>query len=213
MTATAVGLLSGLRYWSIAVLVILGGILYARSVWPGDAMNSPREAKCELAIVGSLLSTALFLSAWLGGAGRPFTTWFYRLPLDGAQHVTATQALLGICGAVFLLASANRIVRATLVIAGNSLAKRSTESKPDAMRGGRYIGIAERLIVAGMLLAGSAAGAGIIIAAKSVIRLPELRSRVQSTDGAPDEIAEYFLIGTLTSMVVAAAIALIVLAA
>jgi hypothetical protein len=67
----------------------------------------------------------------------------------------------------------------------------------------------ERLIVAGAVLSGSAAAAGFVIAAKGLLRFREIGGASKSN---VDEVTEYFLIGTFTSTVLAAAAAVLVLA-
>ncbi len=64
------------------------------------------------------------------------------------------------------------------------------ESQKDA---GRMIGYLERLIVYFLLLFGQVGAVGFVIAAKAVIRFPEIRE-------GQTALAEYYLIGTLLSM-------------
>lgn len=63
-----------------------------------------------------------------------------------------------------------------------------------APRLGRTIGVLERLVVVTLSFVGAWAGIGLILAAKSVARFKELESRAFS---------EYYLIGTLSSVLVA----------
>lgn len=65
---------------------------------------------------------------------------------------------------------------------------------------GEVIGILERLITFGLMAAGSPAAVGLVVAAKSAARFPEFKD---------PEFAEYFLVGTLTSVGLAVALALI----
>ena len=59
---------------------------------------------------------------------------------------------------------------------------------------GLYIGWLERFLVATALLLQSPSTVGLILAAKSVVRFPELKSF---------RFAEYFLVGTLASFLLA----------
>lgn len=61
---------------------------------------------------------------------------------------------------------------------------------------GRYIGWLERSLLYGLVVIGSADGAALVIAAKSVARFPSFKR---------EEFAEYYLIGSLLSLLVAAA--------
>lgn len=66
---------------------------------------------------------------------------------------------------------------------------------------GRAIGILERIILLPLVILGEWGGIGLILAAKSLARFKELDSR---------PFAEYYLIGTLTSVVVATGTGLVV---
>lgn len=74
----------------------------------------------------------------------------------------------------------------------------SSESKPDGMKGaGFYIGILERLLVTSLIIFWpklDAAAIGLIFSAKSIARFPEFQKT---------RFAEYFLIGSLTSFLIA----------
>jgi hypothetical protein len=69
------------------------------------------------------------------------------------------------------------------------------------LRGGTWIGALERLAVTGSMLAGYPAGVAFVIAVKGLGRYPELRENPGSS--------ERFVIGTLASMVWAAALGLL----
>lgn len=75
---------------------------------------------------------------------------------------------------------------------------------PGVPGSGRAIGILERLILLPLVVLGEWGGIGLILAAKSLARFRELDSR---------PFAEYYLIGTLTSLVVAMVTGLLLRAA
>jgi hypothetical protein len=65
----------------------------------------------------------------------------------------------------------------------------------------------ERIFILGLGLAGQITAASIVIAAKGLIRFPELQSAKDGTtsvkgDGI-DEVTEYFLVGSFVSWLVA----------
>lgn len=92
--------------------------------------------------------------------------------------------------AVLLTAPANWLVRLVLRLV-------RVESPADSNRAGRWIGILERLLIFVLVVAGQAAAAGIVVAAKSILRFPEISSE-------PKQIApEYVLIGSLASWLLA----------
>lgn len=67
----------------------------------------------------------------------------------------------------------------------------------EALRGGLWIGLLERALIAGFIMAGFPPGIAIVVAIKGLGRYPEL------TKDNP-VAAERFIIGTLTSLLVAA---------
>lgn len=71
--------------------------------------------------------------------------------------------------------------------------------------GGRVIGPLERLLLVGLGLAGAAAVIAALVAAKGVVRFPEI-----SADRGTGSNAETFLVGSLTSWAVAAGGALLI---
>jgi hypothetical protein len=64
----------------------------------------------------------------------------------------------------------------------------------DNLRTGRIIGVLERLLVFFLVVQGEWGAVGLVVAAKSIIRFKDLEQR---------HFAEYYLIGTLTSLLVA----------
>jgi len=68
------------------------------------------------------------------------------------------------------------------------------ESKPGLPAAGKYIGWLERALILTFLVTGNAQSIGLLIAAKTLVRYPEIK------DDTKAHFAEYFLIGTLTSV-------------
>lgn len=69
--------------------------------------------------------------------------------------------------------------------------------KPGLPSAGKYIGWLERSLVLTFIVAGYPEGIGLLLAAKALVRYPEIKN---DTKG---HFAEYFLIGTLTSVTLA----------
>ncbi|MGC5166320.1 hypothetical protein [Luteimicrobium sp. DT211] len=86
-------------------------------------------------------------------------------------------------------------------------AQPSNAPQPDApdaaavLRGGTWIGILERLAVTGCLLTGFAPGVAVVVAVKGLGRYPEIRDN--------PGVSERFVIGSLASLVWAAAAGLL----
>ncbi|OFR86331.1 MULTISPECIES: hypothetical protein [Micrococcus] len=80
---------------------------------------------------------------------------------------------------------------------------------PDSgLRGGRWIGPVERLLLAGLGLAGAYQVVAALMAAKGIVRFPEI-----SADAGKGSRAEEFLVGSLTSWGLAFVSALLIFAA
>ena len=75
------------------------------------------------------------------------------------------------------------------------LAPSDSKGKPGIDRAGRYLGMVERSLVLAAVLVGKIEFIGYIFAAKSIARYPEMKEESQ--------FAEYYLIGTLTSISIA----------
>jgi hypothetical protein len=73
---------------------------------------------------------------------------------------------------------------------------RGTEDTPGMESAGRYIGWLERALLYGLIVLGSADAAALVVAAKSIARFPSF---------SEEKFAEYYLIGTLLSLLIAAA--------
>ncbi len=146
-----------------------------------------RGAEFELgASIGYALLSALIVGDRAPG---PLVTIFY-LPI--ADH-----RLAAICFSVALLGFLHRggtqVVRAILTRAGSLPTVASQVDEVEYNRG-RLIGSIERLLLAGVVAAGSYAALGFLMAAKGLVRSKDLEKH---------EFAEYFLIGTLASTALA----------
>jgi len=69
--------------------------------------------------------------------------------------------------------------------------------KPGLPSAGKYIGWLERSLVLIFIVAGYPDGIGLLLAAKALVRYPEIKNDTKA------HFAEYFLIGTLTSVTLA----------
>ena len=74
---------------------------------------------------------------------------------------------------------------------------------PGVLRGGAWIGILERVLITGGIIVGLPEVIAVVIAVKGLGRYPELRETDNELRGG---VAERFIIGTLSSFLVAAGI-------
>jgi hypothetical protein len=140
--------------------------------------------------LGITIAYAL-LSALIVGDGGPSPLFsIVQLPLSDNRLAALcfSAAILG-----FLHRGGTQVVRAILTKAG-SLPTVASEVDEVEYNRGRLIGSIERLLLAGVVAAGSYAGLGFLVAAKGLVRSKDLEKH---------EFAEYFLIGTLASTALA----------
>jgi len=129
---------------------------------------------------------------------------------------TPAELALGVGALVFLAATSNGVVRAVLAVAGTKVT-----GAEERLRAGRYIGAIERFLIFGLAVSGQATAAALVVSAKSILRFPELSRKAgeadadrKRSDGEDresevvadvDVITEYFLLGSLTSWLLALA--------
>jgi hypothetical protein len=93
-------------------------------------------------------------------------------------------------GGLFLTLPSNWLVRQVLRLTRQ-------ETTPSHNQAGRWIGVLERLLIYVLMLAGAAAAAGLVVAAKSILRFPEISGKPAAID------PEYVLVGSLASWLLA----------
>lgn len=169
------------------------------------ARRRRRLAAGMLVAMGVVLCLAIGMSGSAGHVSGPLDCWYSGLDTPVARRVPLEQFMVGLGVVVFLVASANQIVRLVLETAGTPAWKGE-----DTFKGGRFLGPLERLLIAAMVLGGDLTGGVIVIAAKGLLRLSEMRS--DKGLGPNSDAVEYLLIGTFTSLVVAGGLAGLVLA-
>jgi hypothetical protein len=94
------------------------------------------------------------------------------------------------------LATVNVLVRLVLDAVGVP-----ASDNEKSLKGGRLLGPMERLLIVGLGLAGHVTAASIVVAAKGLLRFPELQRG--SDTGGPSDVTEYFLIGSFASWLLA----------
>ncbi|PRY56058.1 hypothetical protein BCF74_1205 [Knoellia remsis] len=169
------------------------------------------EALLVLALTGAAL---VGFSGFASPADGPLASWlaWADVPLVGSAESLDT-VLLVVGLFVANLSTGNIIVRLVLVSVGALRPSESTEHpsdtpEPPRLKGGRLLGPMERVFILGLGLAGQVTAASIVIAAKGLLRFPELQA-VRKSDGAEvrgagiDEVTEYFLVGSFVSWLVA----------
>ena len=183
---------------AVAAVGVLGVLLWVAA----DSAPLRASGRTPLAVVAAMAVVVLALVPAAPPVGGLLQRWYAGLDLPGLAGVGVEAALAAVAGALFLLASANRVVRLVLSCAGTP-----PVSGEAALRGGRLLGPLERTFILALALAGDLTAAAVVIAAKGVLRLPEIRSAKTEKRGGADVVTEYFLVGTFTSWLLAVAVA------
>lgn len=214
---------SGQHWWwsPIAAAAIIAWLLTTR--------ESDGGHRAGYWAVGGLAAAIVVAFVWgplLPPASGPIVDWYRSLPYVALGTVSYVSFALTIGGALFLVETANVIVRLALRGEKTSTAEvlAAAASAPPApvetrgrrwwrarttpiasappepapafteLKGGRFIGPLERLFLLALVLAGAFTAVAAIVAAKGIIRFPEI-----SRDAVGGSKAEYFLVGSFAS--------------
>ena len=197
------GLLAGAGDLGAGGLAGLAAVVVAVVVWGesvtygfGSTRFALPLAVLGLVLVAGLLATAAatpsdsLLDDWLGASSLPVLA-----DLDDGRALLAAGSLL------VQLSTGNVVVRLVLGATGTTNPLRTTTGAAPALKGGRLVGPMERVFIVGLGLAGEVTAASIVIAAKGLLRFPELQSARASPRAGPGihEVTEYFLVGSFVS--------------
>lgn len=187
VVAAALGLGAGWHTLWIALLVLLVIV-----VWLDAASHRSSAGTRVLAVV---LLGLLVASPALRFADAPLQRWYDGLPVPGLATVPLERAALAVGILLFLTTAANVVVRQALGAVGPHVLE-----EEQSLKGGRLLGPLERWLVFGFAVAGHVAALGALVAAKGILRFPEI-----SRDTADGMRAEYVLVGSFVSWTLALA--------
>ena len=183
----------------IAAVASIGWVvLCARAERSGQHQGAP------LTVFGLALAVLILLSGLASDVGGLVGRWSSWVDVPGVGDVSPNRLLM-VVGAVLLqFVTGNQLVR--LVLSSVGAVKPEGQPQPsDKLKGGRLLGPMERLLIFGLGLAGQLAAATAVVAAKSIIRFPEINAQKARENGniGIDDITEYFLVGSFASWIVA----------
>ncbi|CAN5606983.1 hypothetical protein BH10ACT9_BH10ACT9_20820 [soil metagenome] len=210
-------LLCGL--WHAGDIALLAFAATSTVLWSLGCYRAERDSsrhRAPLALFGGTVAGLAALSGWSSPVAGLIDDW---LSWVGLTALDPTRAVM-IAGVMAVqLATGNEIVRLILGAVGirgsMGAAQATAEPQPsDRLKGGRLLGPMERLFIVGLGLGGQLGAASIVVAAKSIIRFPELSAQRKEGEGssAIDEVTEYFLVGSFASWLLAMAGLALVLA-
>jgi hypothetical protein len=190
---------------SIALLTLITAVSLGAWLWIRSAADWSRGR----AIVGFWIGTASVVGmvatsgVWPAAAGGLFARWLESLPFEVLFGAGSERVALILGSIVWLGASGNAVVRLAL-----ASIERDVVPGEEPLKGGRIIGPMERWLIFGLAVAGAPTAAGIVVAAKGLIRFAEIRGDGAATPGTGGVATvqwktEYLLLGSLTSWLLA----------
>ncbi|MEO7351668.1 MAG: hypothetical protein ABIR34_00375 [Marmoricola sp.] len=201
--AVWLGLIAGLTDWGdLVALAVIAGIVV---LWGQMVTRAFAGARgwLPLLVLGVALVAGVLTSPWASPADGLLGDWLDAVRLPILQGLSADRALVLLGAFLVQLSTGNVIVRLVLTATGTTNpAHHHTAADPEQqLKGGRLLGPMERVFIVGLGLAGQLTAASIVVAAKGLLRWPELHSK-------PDQqwihrLTEYFLVGSFVSWLVA----------
>ncbi|MGE2688251.1 hypothetical protein [Mycolicibacterium pulveris] len=205
--AVIVGCAALAGLWRLGDIVLLAIAAVAGVCWVvlcARAERTGERSVTPLVVFGVAAGLLLLLSGLASDVAGLVQRWFAWVGLSGVPGVDADRLLM-IVGVVLLqMVTGNQLVR--LVLGAIGAVKPAGEPQPsDRLKGGRLLGPMERLLILGLGLAGQLLAVSVVIAAKSIIRFPEINAQKARENGniGIDDVVEYFLVGSFASWIVA----------
>ncbi len=210
------GLASGLTSARdvLALVVIAGAVAgWGQLVTRGFGSG---QAWWPLALFAGSMVVAIAASPYAGSADGWLGDWLGETPLQVLSQVTPDDALTLVGVVLLQMSTGNVLVRLVLAVTDTVNPARRTRVGADAeaadhgrddlrpLKGGRLLGPMERLFILGLGLAGQLTAASIVVAAKGLLRWPELQAARDEPGAAGiHEVTEYFLVGSFASWLIA----------
>lgn len=201
-TAVVVGVLCDLTALRdvLALLVIAAVVVaWGVTVRQGFGRNLPAV---PLLVLGVAFVVAIVAAPAAGEAGGLLHDWLSHDALPVLDGLSPDRVLLLVAAFLVQLSTGNVVVRLVLAATGTvNPAKVGGEDDPETqLKGGRLLGPLERVFILGLGLAGHLTAASIVVAAKGLLRFPELQSKPEQT--RIHRLTEYFLVGSFVSWLV-----------
>ena len=202
LVALVVGLLAGLTsgrdvlaLFVIAAVVLLWGLTVT---W---GFGHPGPAWLPLTVFALALTVAVACSGLAPETSGPLARWLDSVSLPALSGVDPDRFLLLLGAFGIQLATGNVLVRLVLKTTGTLHPLADGGMPPTRLKGGRLLGPLERVFILALALGGQVTAASVVVAAKGLLRFPELSSRRDQE--RIHQLTEYFLLGSFVSWLVA----------
>ena len=203
----ACALLAGLWHLGDVPLLIVAAL--ACVGWLVSCERAERTGSRQatpLTVLGIAVVLLILLSGWGSDVAGLVARWSSWAGLRGIGDVAPGRLLMIVGVLLVQAATANQVVRLILGSVG-SVKPAGEPQASDHLKGGRLLGPMERLLIVGLGLAGQLTMATAVVAAKSIIRFPEISAN-RDKNGNPerigiDDVTEYFLVGSFASWLLA----------
>ena len=185
----------------LAVLVLAATVVaWGQTVTWGFGRG---RAWVPLAVGGGSFVATCLLAGLAGPADGLVGRWVDTTPLPPFAGLTPDELLLLLGVLLVQLSTGNVLVRLVLDATGTMHpARDGAPTGPETrLKGGRLLGPMERVLIVGLGVSGHLTAASLVIAAKGLLRFPEL-----SSDRGQERIhrlTEYFLVGSFVSWLLA----------
>ena len=204
VVAVLLGLLAGLTEAAdVAALVVIAAVVVLWGQTVTSAFAGRRPAALPLVVLGSALAIGVVVSSLAGPVSGPFLGWVEGVPLAVVNELGPERALLLLGVMLVQLSTGNVVVRLVLTVTKtvNPARHGGLGDLETRLKGGRLLGPMERVVIVGLGVAGQLTAASIVIAAKGLLRFPELSSDREQE--RIHQLTEYFLVGSFVSWLLA----------
>jgi hypothetical protein len=204
LVALCVGLLAGLTSGrDVAALLVIAAVVlvWGLTVTWGFGHPGPKAARLPLGVFVASLVGAIACSGLAPEADGPLARWLDSLTIADLGDVSADRFLLLLGAFAIQLSTGNVLVRLVLKATGTINPRADGAMPPTQLKGGRLLGPLERVFILALALGGQVTAASVVVAAKGLLRFPELSSRHEQQ--TVHEMTEYFLLGSFASWLVA----------
>jgi hypothetical protein len=190
------------HFGDVVLLLVAAALTVAWVQLSARAETSGAHHGTALTVFGAGVAVPLLLAGWASPVDGVVARW---LQWVGFDEVPPDRALMVVGVVLLQLVTANQLVR--LILGAVGAVRPAGEPQPsDQLKGGRLLGPMERLLIVGLGLGGQLGAASAVVAAKGIIRFPELSAARKEQNGSGiDAVTEYFLVGSFASWLIAMA--------